>query len=64
MTLSHPLLRALAVSLLLAFGVGCGGGASMMRPEVARSDVGTNQELEAATSCAGDVCFTYVDERE
>jgi hypothetical protein len=65
MKLSHPILRAVIVGIALAFAAGCGGGASQMNPQVAsQTDIPAQTQLPAATSCAGNVCFTYVDQAE
>lgn len=55
---SAPILRTLVVAFWVAFGVGCGGGASMMQPATTSHDIAP---AAAETSCAGDVCFTYAE---
>ena len=65
MTLSHPWLRTLAVCFMVAFGVGCGGGANPMQPSLTSpSDVAASSEHNTATSCAGNVCFSYLDDAD
>ncbi len=64
MQLSRPFFRILAITVAVAWGAGCGGTSGQMRPQLAQVHINAPSELEANTSCAGDVCFTYVKEAE